>query len=62
MRSQMDSENELNKKNQAELETDLTSTKHKLLEIQHQLKLAEKVCMCIRFVLLINSNNVIISI
>ena len=42
VKNQMASELELNAKTQKELETDLTSTKHNLLEIQHQLNLAEK--------------------
>jgi hypothetical protein len=40
---QMATELELNAKTQKELETDLTTTKHQLLEIQHQLTLTEKV-------------------
>ena len=39
----MASELEIKDKNQKELETDLTSAKHKLLEVQHQLNMAEKV-------------------
>ena len=40
---QMATELEMNAKTQKELETDLTSTKHQLLEIQHQLSMTEKV-------------------
>ena len=42
VKHQMASELELKDKNQKELETDLTSAKHKLLEVQHQLNMAEK--------------------
>ena len=42
VKNQMATELELNAKTQKELEVDLTSTKHNLLEIQHQLSLAEK--------------------
>ncbi len=42
VKAQMATELELSSKNQKELEGDLTSTKHKLLEIQHQLNMAEK--------------------
>ena len=38
----MATELETNAKSQRELETDLTTTKHQLLDIQHQLNLAEK--------------------
>jgi hypothetical protein len=40
---QMATELEINAKTQKELETDLTSTKHYLLDVQHQLNMAEKV-------------------
>jgi ribosomal protein L29 len=43
VKMQMASELELNAKTQKELETDLTGTKHQLLEIQHQLSMTEKV-------------------
>ena len=43
MKFQMASAQEINEKNKRELETDLTSTKHHLLDIQHQLNMAEKV-------------------
>ena len=43
IKTQMATEKELNVKTNKELETDLTSTKHQLLEIQHQLTLTEKV-------------------
>ena len=42
VKHQMASELELKDKNQKELETDLTSAKHKLLEVQYQLNMAEK--------------------
>ena len=45
VKAQMATELELSSKNQKELESDLTNTKHNLLEIQHQLTLAEKVRM-----------------
>ena len=38
----MATESETNAKTQKELESDLSSTKHQLLEIQHQMNLAEK--------------------
>ena len=40
---QMENEKEINLKTQEDLETDLTSTKHQLLEIKRQLQLAEVV-------------------
>ena len=40
---QMATELEMNAKTQKELEEDLTSTKHQLLEIQHNLSMTEKV-------------------
>ena len=40
---QMATELEMNAKTQKELESDLTSTKHQLLEIQHNLSMTEKV-------------------
>ena len=43
VKMQMATELEMNAKTQKELETDLTSTKHQLLEIQHQLSMTEKV-------------------
>ena len=43
MKFQMASAQEINEKDKKELETDLTTTKHHLLEIQHQLNMAEKV-------------------
>ena len=43
VKMQMATELEMNAKTQKELETDLTSTKHHLLEIQHQLSMTEKV-------------------
>ena len=43
VKHQMASELELKDKNQKDLETDLTSAKHTLLEVQHQLNMAEKV-------------------
>ena len=43
MQSKMSSAAELSAKNQLELKTDLTDTKHKLLDVQHQLNMAEKV-------------------
>ena len=43
VKQQMASELELHAKTQKELESDLTSTKHQLLEIQHQLSMTEKV-------------------
>jgi len=42
VKHKMASELEIKDKNQKELETDLTSAKHKLLEVQHQLNMAEK--------------------
>merc|ERR1712141_802215 len=42
VKHQMASELELKDKNQKDLETDLTSAKHTLLEVQHQLNMAEK--------------------
>ena len=39
----MSSESELSAKNAAELTSDLTTTKHTLLDVQHQLNMAEKV-------------------
>ena len=36
-------EKELSEKSQKELESDLTSAKHRFLEVQHQLSMAEKV-------------------
>ena len=39
----MATELEMNAKTQKELESDLTSTKHQLLEIQHNLSMTEKV-------------------
>lgn len=43
VKTQLASELEMNAKTQKELEQDLSSTKHQLLDIQHQLNLAEKV-------------------
>ena len=48
VKHQMASELELKDKNQKELETDLTSAKHKLLEVQHQLNMAEKASVILR--------------
>ena len=45
VKTQMASELELNAKTQKEMETDLSTTKHSLLEIQHQLNMAEKVSL-----------------
>ena len=42
VKNQMATELEMNVKTQKELEGDLTSTKHQLLEVQHQMNLAEK--------------------
>lgn len=43
VKTQLATELEMNAKTQKELECDLSSTKHQLLDIQHQLNLAEKV-------------------
>ena len=43
MRSRMSEDMELRDKSQKELEDDLTSAKHNLLEVRHQLNMAEKV-------------------
>ena len=43
VKTQMASELELNAKTQKDMEKDLSSTKHQLLDVQHQLNLAEKV-------------------
>eukprot|EP00094_Tigriopus_californicus_P012434 TCALIF_12019-PA protein Name:"Similar to Lztfl1 Leucine zipper transcription factor-like protein 1 (Rattus norvegicus)" AED:0.04 eAED:0.04 QI:0/0.8/0.66/0.83/0.8/0.66/6/99/314 len=42
MRNQMTTEIEMKEKSAAELETNLTTTKHALLDVQHQLSMAEK--------------------
>ena len=47
VKTQMAGELEANVEVKEKLETDLTSTKHSLLEVKHQLNMAEKVCMCI---------------
>ena len=39
-------EKELSEKSQKELESDLASAKHRFLEVQHQLSMAEKVSEC----------------
>ena len=44
----MATEQEINAKNQRELESDLTTTKHQLLSVQHQLNMTEKVRFPIR--------------
>ena len=43
VKTQMASELEANVKTKGRLETDLTETKHSLLDVKHQLSLAEKV-------------------
>ena len=43
VKTQMASELEANVKTKGRLETDLTETKHNLLDVKHQLSLAEKV-------------------
>ena len=43
MKSRMNEDLELRDKSQKELEDDLTSAKHNLLEVRHQLNMAEKV-------------------
>ena len=43
MKSRMNVDQELRDKSQKELEDDLTSAKHNLLDVQHQLNMAEKV-------------------
>ncbi len=43
IRFQMTSEQEMNAKTQKELQGNLKDAKHALLDVQHQLKLAEKV-------------------
>lgn len=43
IKTKMSSEHDLTSKNQKELEKDLTSTKHNLLDVRYQLTLAEKV-------------------
>ena len=45
VKTQMASELELNAKTQKDMEKDLSSTKHQLLDVQHQLNLAEKVTL-----------------
>ena len=46
MKSRMNVDLELRDKSQKELEDDLTSAKHNLLEVRHQLNMAEKVRLC----------------
>ena len=43
MKSRMNVDLELRDKSQKELEDDLTNAKHNLLEVRHQLNMAEKV-------------------
>ena len=43
MKTKHASDQEMNAKNQQELTSDLTTTKHQLLDVQHQLSMAEKV-------------------
>ena len=43
MKSHMNADQELRDKSQKELEVDLTATKHNLLDVRHQLNMAEKV-------------------
>ena len=45
VKKQMASELEMNAKTQQEMEKDLSSTNHQLLDVRHQLNLAEKVSM-----------------
>ena len=48
VKTKMATELEANVEVKEKLETDLTSTKHSLLEVKHQLNMAEKVCICIK--------------
>ena len=44
VKTQMATELEANVEIKGKLESDLTSTKHSLLDVKHQLNMAEKVC------------------
>ena len=45
VKTQMATELEANVEIKGKLESDLTSTKHSLLDVKHQLNMAEKVCI-----------------
>ena len=50
-------EKQISEKSQKELESDLVSAKHRYLEVQHQLSMAEKVDRFIQYLILLHNTH-----